>query len=83
MFVRGGRVDSNPLNFNVFKPGRPFFTIHLPELLLEPARTRLGTIIKYEVSVTDPVGSYSVQCEPQSGVEITLLPRTAGGDFEP
>jgi hypothetical protein len=67
VFTRGREGDSNAVNFTVYKPGRWPFKIHLPELLLEPAISRLGAIIKYEVTATDYEGNYSVKCSPESG----------------
>lgn len=67
VFVRGGNGDSNAVSFTVTKPGRWPFKIHLPELLLEPARSRLGSIIKYDVTATDFEGEYSIKCDPESG----------------
>lgn len=62
--------DSNTVTFYVTKPGRPLLKLHLPEILLALAKSRLGTIIEYDVSVSGAEGSPSIKCEPKSGSEF-------------
>lgn len=65
--VTGRLGDSNTVNFTVYKPGRPLLALHIPELLLAVASSRLGTTIKYEVSATGGEGTVTTNCEPDSG----------------
>ena len=62
---------SNGATFTVIKPGRPLLKLHLPEHLLALAKSRYGTYIKYEVSVTGPdLASTKIECDPPSGSEF-------------
>jgi hypothetical protein len=55
------------VNFTVTRPLRFDLKLHLPELLLASARSRLGTGIKYDVSTTGGEGTVTVDCSPVSG----------------
>jgi hypothetical protein len=60
--------DSNKVTFSVTKPGFPVLKLHLPELLADLAKTRLGTIIDYEVTATGPdPDTTKIECDPRSG----------------
>lgn len=65
--VLGGTGDTQPVTFRVLRPGRPKLSLHLPDVLLALAKTRLGTGIKYNVSVTGGEGQPTVNCDPVSG----------------
>lgn len=67
LVVKGGLGDSGPVNFTVSKPGRPILTLHLPEILVALAESRLGTGIKYYVSALGGEGTPTVKCDPPSG----------------
>jgi hypothetical protein len=59
--------DSNKVSFNVYKPGRPLLSLHLPELITALAKTRLGNIIDYEVNAIGGEGEIVTECDPKSG----------------
>ena len=59
--------DSNRLSFNVTKPGRPLLTLHLPEVLVALAKTRLGNVIDYEINATGGEGEIVTKCDPKPG----------------
>ena len=59
--------DSNYAVLNVVKPGGSKLTLHLPELLVVIAKTRLGALIEYEVNGTGGEGEIKVECDPKSG----------------
>lgn len=68
LVVKGGTGDSAPVTFQVLKPGRPPLRLHLLELLTAVAKSRLGTPIKYEVSVTGgDLNTATIKCDPASG----------------
>jgi len=71
--VKGGSGDSEPVIFKVLKPGRPQLKLHVYELLAVLAKSRLGTNILYEVSVTggDP-DTATIDCDPKSGSVFPL-----------
>ncbi len=63
--------DSNSASFTVVKSGKPPLRLHLPEILLKLAKSRLWTSIDYEVTVTGgDESSTIIQCEPKSGSDF-------------
>lgn len=63
--------DSNSASFTVVKPGKPPLRLHLPEILLKLAKSRLWTSIDYEVTTTGgDESSTIIQCEPKSGSDF-------------
>lgn len=65
--VLGGTGDTEPVGFEIFKPGRPTLSLHVPDVLTALAKTRSGAYIKYEATVTGGDGYGTVNCEPASG----------------
>lgn len=65
--VTGRAGDSGPVTFHVVKPGQPSLSLHLPEVLVATAKSRLGTRISYEFSVTGGDGEGGAKCDPVSG----------------
>lgn len=65
--VRSGLQTSGAVSLSVYKPGRAPLRIHVPELLVASARSKLGVGIKYEVTATGGDGVYSFSCDPPSG----------------
>lgn len=67
VYTRGRNGDSNRVNFTVVKPGRPPLTLHLPEVLTALAKTRLGNVIRYDITAIGGEGEISTKCDPESG----------------
>ena len=69
--VRSPSGTSDKVNFVVFKPGRLPLQIHLPEAITVLARSRLGTSIKYDISISGgDESSVDVKCDPESGSDF-------------
>lgn len=61
-------VASNTVTFNVYKPFRQIFKIHLPEVLTAISKGRYGATLKYEVSFSGGTATEpKIDCDPVSG----------------
>jgi hypothetical protein len=68
VYVQSWNGDSAPVTFTVSKPGRLPLKLHLPESLTALARSREGTGIKYDVTISGGDGSgVTINCSPSSG----------------